>query len=43
MVTFTDDILKTKAAYVTKMTTMWGSLMYCQVEKANFKHCDGPI
>lgn len=34
---FTNDILKTKPMYLTKMTTVKDSFMYCQIEKANFR------
>jgi len=37
-ITFTNDIFKTKAIYLTKMTTKKGSFMYCQITEANFKH-----
>lgn len=38
-VTFTNDILKTKAIYVTKMTTPGDSFTDCQFEMAKFNHC----
>lgn len=37
-VAFTNDILKTKAIYLTKMTVIGDSFTYCQIEMAKFKH-----